>query len=192
MVHRIDVGHISDDEVENATADGDRLVTRSCLFDIFLNCDSRSHTFVNLTGGHLRLLECDDERVLVEDLLDLVLGEQLQNLVLDRLQSLLIAIHRSYELLALCLDFRLLLDYDITEQLFLKTLLRDGKVDQSNFDANFRRVVRVRHFCRHEQLKVFTERVRFFLVKFDFPSAIFVKEFLVKEDWINRGINILV
>ena len=63
------------------------------------------------------MLQSHNEGVLVENLLDFVLCEQLKDLVLDGLESLLIAIHRDDDLLTLLFDFRLLLDDDIAEEL---------------------------------------------------------------------------
>jgi hypothetical protein len=50
-------------------------------------------------------------------------------------------------------EIRALLLNDQGQQLVLKTLLRDGEVDQCAFSLDFRRVVRVRKLGVQEKLK---------------------------------------
>lgn len=49
LVHWINVGEISNDEVKDTTSDGNWCVETSCLIDLRLNDFGNFHSFVNFT-----------------------------------------------------------------------------------------------------------------------------------------------
>jgi len=87
-------------------------------------------------------------------------------------------------------NFRLFLDDDITEELLLETFSSHSKVDQSNLDAHFWGVMRVRQLRSHVETEV---HVKIFdgITKFDLHNATLSCELRMHEDGVKTRIDVL-
>ena len=94
--------------------------------------------------------------------------------------------------MSLCLDLRLFFDDDVTKKLLFETAACHSEVDKRDLDADFGRVVWVRHLGCHEQFECLAIGIRFFLVEFDLQGSVLILELLVEKDGVNGWINVLM
>lgn len=103
------------------------------------------------------MVEGDDQLFIVQDVIG-GLRHELKDLALDLLELSLEVAELHDELVLLLLELWLLIGDDIDQELVLKAIWRDCKVDHSNLDTDLRQVMRVRKLGRDDQPEV--HRVR--------------------------------
>lgn len=95
------------------------------------------------------------------------------------------------DLVTLSLDFGLLLDDDVSEQLFLQTLKRDGEVNQGHLDAHLRRIERIRHLSGHVELELVVVVV-YRVTKTNLLETALTRVLRVHQQWVDRRVNRLL
>lgn len=114
LVHIIDVGEVSNDEVQDAASLGDGGIHATSLIDLLLYNLSSGHTLIDFLGGDFGVRQDVDEGVCVQDFLHLILTQEFEDVVLNGLEGLLISVHGNDDVKSLLFDLWLLLDDDIS------------------------------------------------------------------------------
>jgi hypothetical protein len=96
-------------------------------------------------------------------------------------------IHRYNDLISLLFNFRLLLNNDVSQELFLKTLEGHSEVNQGHLDAYFGQVVRIWHLGCHEEPEVVVV-VDVGVTESHLLKTSFSLESLLQQNGINSGI----
>ena len=103
----------------------------------------------------------------------------------------MILVHGHDDLVSLLLDFGLLLDNDVSQELLLQTLECHSEVDQSDLDANFGQVVRIRHLGCHEEPEVVVI-VDVRVTKSHLFKTTLVLKGLLQQDGIDCGVYVFL